>query len=105
MPFIIAVSFYSVQRISTRTKKTSVACLETHNNSHLLKLLKRKMSDPDIHHPPPETHSPTAVALRSAAITIPHKTDDDNSESNEDGTGRQLFMIKTMLVSLNLFFI
>ncbi|XP_024867049.1 GATOR complex protein DEPDC5 isoform X6 [Temnothorax curvispinosus] len=74
----------SVQRINTRRKKTSVVCLETHNNGHLLKLLKRKMSDPDIHHPPPETHSPS---LRSAAITIPHKTDDDNTESNEDKTG------------------
>ncbi|XP_077271177.1 GATOR complex protein Iml1 isoform X8 [Temnothorax americanus] len=74
----------SVQRINTRRKKTSVVCLETHNNGHLLKLLKRKMSDPDIHHPPPETHSPS---LRSAAITIPHKTDDDDTESNEDKTG------------------
>lgn len=64
-----------------------MACLETHNNGHLLKLLKRKMSDPDIHHPPPETHSPP-VTLRSAAITIPHKTDDDNSESNEDKIGK-----------------
>ncbi|XP_011699587.1 PREDICTED: DEP domain-containing protein 5 isoform X2 [Wasmannia auropunctata] len=77
----------SVQRINTRRKKTSVVCLETHNNGHLLKLLKRKMSDPDIHHPPPETHSPPILALRSAAITIPHKTDDDNTESNEARAG------------------
>lgn len=81
---------FSVQRINTRTKKTSVVCLETHNNGHLLKLLKRKMSDPDIHHPPPETHSPPIIALRSAAITIPHKTDDDNTESNEDRTGKHM---------------
>lgn len=81
-----------MQRISTRTKKTSVACLETHNNGHLLKLLKRKMSDPDIHHPPPETHSPPIVTLRSAAITIPHKTDDDNSESNGDETGKRIHL-------------
>ncbi|XP_014474175.1 PREDICTED: DEP domain-containing protein 5 isoform X4 [Dinoponera quadriceps] len=87
----------SVQRISTRTKKTSVACLETHNNGHLLKLLKRKMSDPDIHHPPPETHSPPVVALRSAAITIPHKTDDDNNESNGDGTGTSRTPVKSDL--------
>ncbi|XP_025163445.1 GATOR complex protein DEPDC5 isoform X6 [Harpegnathos saltator] len=87
----------SVQRISTRTKKTSVACLETHNNGHLLKLLKRKMSDPDIHHPPPETHSPPIVALRSAAITIPHKTDDDNNESNGDGTGTSRTPVKSDL--------
>lgn len=73
--------------MSTRTKKTSVACLETHNNGHLLKLLKRKMSDPDIHHPPPEAHSPPVVALRSAAITIPHKPDDDSSDSNGDRNG------------------
>ncbi|XP_011060251.1 PREDICTED: DEP domain-containing protein 5-like, partial [Acromyrmex echinatior] len=77
----------SVQRLNTRRKKTSVVCLETHNNGYLLKLLKRKMSDPDIHHPPPETHSPPILALRSAAITIPHKTDDSNIESNEDRTG------------------
>lgn len=50
------------------------------------------MSDPDIHHPPPETHSPSVAALRSAAITIPHKTDDDNSESNEDKTGKHPYM-------------
>ncbi|XP_029163772.1 GATOR complex protein DEPDC5 isoform X6 [Nylanderia fulva] len=86
----------SVQRINTRTKKTSVACLETHNNGHLLKLLKRKMSDPDIHHPPPETHSPP-VALRSAAITIPHKTDDNNSESNEDKNGVSRTPVKSDL--------
>lgn len=49
------------------------------------------MSDPDIHHPPPETHSPPAITLRSAAITIPHKTDDNDNESNEmDGTGMHL---------------
>ncbi|XP_024945563.1 GATOR complex protein DEPDC5 isoform X2 [Cephus cinctus] len=69
----------SLQRVSTRTKKTSVACMETHNNAQALKLLKRKMSDPDIHHPPPETHSPPTVGARSAAITIPHRTDDSIS--------------------------
>jgi len=48
------------------------------------------MSDPDIHHPPPETHSPP-IALRSAAITIPHKINDDNNiESNEDRTGKHM---------------
>jgi len=67
-----------------------VACLETHNNGHLLKLLKRKMSDPDIHHPPPETHSPPVATSRSAAITIPHKTDDDTGDPNEDRTGKHL---------------
>ncbi|XP_039311231.1 GATOR complex protein Iml1 isoform X6 [Solenopsis invicta] len=87
----------SVQRINTRRKKTSVVCLETHNNGHLLKLLKRKMSDPDIHHPPPETHSPPVLALRSAAITIPHKIDDDNTESNEDRTGVSRTPIKSDL--------
>ncbi|KAL0108779.1 hypothetical protein PUN28_014128 [Cardiocondyla obscurior] len=87
----------SVQRINTRRKKTSVVCLETHNNGHLLKLLKRKMSDPDIHHPPPETHSPPVIALRSAAITIPHKTDDDNIESNGDRTGVSRTPVKSDL--------
>ncbi|XP_050487982.1 GATOR complex protein Iml1 isoform X2 [Bombus huntii] len=72
----------SLQRVTTRTKKTSVASMETHNNAHILKLLKRKMSDPDIHHPPPESHSPPA-ATRSAAILIPSRTDDvTSSESN-----------------------
>ncbi|XP_046613786.1 GATOR complex protein Iml1 isoform X1 [Neodiprion virginianus] len=66
----------SLQRVSTRTKKTSVACMETHSNSQALKLLKRKMSDPDIHHPPPDTHSSPTVASRSAAISIPHRADD-----------------------------
>ncbi|XP_076285697.1 GATOR complex protein Iml1 isoform X7 [Lasioglossum baleicum] len=73
----------SLQRVTTRTKKTSVASMETHNNAHILKLLKRKMSDPDIHHPPPELHSTPIVATRSAAISIPHRTDDiTSSESN-----------------------
>ncbi|CAL7950358.1 unnamed protein product [Xylocopa violacea] len=72
----------SLQRVTTRTKKTSVASMETHNNAHILKLLKRKLSDPDIHHPPPESHSPPA-ATRSAAILIPPRTDDvASSESN-----------------------
>ncbi|XP_018377283.1 PREDICTED: DEP domain-containing protein 5 isoform X2 [Trachymyrmex cornetzi] len=87
----------SVQRLNTRRKKTSVVCLETHNNGYLLKLLKRKMSDPDIHHPPPETHSPPILALRSAAITIPHKTDDGNIESNEDRTDVSKTSVKSDL--------
>ncbi|XP_012252064.2 GATOR complex protein Iml1 isoform X6 [Athalia rosae] len=66
----------SLQRVSTRTKKTSVACMETHSNAQALKLLKRKMSDPDIHHPPPEVHASPTVGSRSAAISIPHRADD-----------------------------
>ncbi|KAK0165543.1 hypothetical protein PV328_004050 [Microctonus aethiopoides] len=70
-------------------KKTSVACMETHNNAQALKLLKRKMSDPDIHHPISDLHSqPSASTIRSAAITIPHRSHDvttyehTNSELN-----------------------
>ncbi|XP_017880905.1 GATOR complex protein DEPDC5 isoform X6 [Ceratina calcarata] len=70
----------SLQRVTTRTKKTSVASMETHNNAHILKLLKRKLSDPDIHHPPPDS---PPVASRSAAISIPSRTDDvPSNESN-----------------------
>ncbi|XP_076643268.1 GATOR complex protein Iml1 isoform X7 [Halictus rubicundus] len=81
----------SLQRVTTRTKKTSVVSMETHNNAHILKLLKRKMSDPDIHHPPPEVHSTPIIATRSAAISIPHRTDDiasseSNGEINESRT-------------------
>lgn len=50
--------------------------METHNNSQALKLLKRKMSDPDIHHPVPDAHPQPVVAPRSAAISIPYRTDD-----------------------------
>ncbi|XP_076544250.1 GATOR complex protein Iml1 isoform X8 [Osmia lignaria lignaria] len=77
----------SLQRVTTRTKKTSVASMETHNTVHMLKL-KRKMSDPDIHHPPPESHSPPTTT-RSAAISIPHRTDnisESNGEINESRT-------------------
>ncbi|XP_014598168.1 PREDICTED: DEP domain-containing protein 5 isoform X2 [Polistes canadensis] len=75
----------SLQRVTTRTKKTSVACIETHNNAHILKLLKRKMSDPDIHHPPPETHALIPAAARSAAISIPHRAESvENNGSNEE---------------------
>ncbi|KAK0075935.1 hypothetical protein PV326_011175, partial [Microctonus aethiopoides] len=66
-----------------------VACMETHNNAQALKLLKRKMSDPDIHHPISDLHSqPSASTIRSAAITIPHRSHDvttyehTNSELN-----------------------
>ncbi|KAK2575080.1 hypothetical protein KPH14_008813 [Odynerus spinipes] len=75
----------SLQRVSTRTKKTSVACIETHNNAHILKLLKRKMSDPDIHHPTSESHALIPAATRSAAISIPHRAESiENNDSNED---------------------
>ncbi|XP_016844784.1 GATOR complex protein Iml1 isoform X2 [Nasonia vitripennis] len=87
-----------LQRVSTRTKKTSVVCMETHNNAQALKLLKRKMSDPDIHHPPPESHpsSLSVIAsnssLRSAAISIPSsKTEPVTSNgSNSEVTDKNI---------------
>lgn len=74
-----------MQRVSNRTKKTSVACLETPNNLQALKLLKRKMSDPDIHHPPPELSSPTLLSSKSAAISIPHRNEEVNSVDSNEG--------------------
>ncbi|XP_011300868.1 DEP domain-containing protein 5 isoform X8 [Fopius arisanus] len=68
-------------KVSTRMKKTSVTCIETHNNGHLLKLLKRKMSDPDIHHLTSEVHSP--AASRSAAISIPYRSDEPRETNGE----------------------
>ncbi|XP_012282674.1 GATOR complex protein DEPDC5 isoform X2 [Orussus abietinus] len=89
----------SLQRVSTRTKKTSVACMETHNNAQALKLLKRKMSDPDIHHPPPETpHSPPTIAARSAAISIPRRAEETaSSESKEQSNGKSKSSVKSDL--------
>ncbi|XP_044593245.1 GATOR complex protein Iml1 isoform X8 [Cotesia glomerata] len=63
-----------------RTKKTSVACMETHNNAQALKLLKRKMSDPDIHHLTSDDLSLSGI--RSAAITIPCRADDSHENYN-----------------------
>jgi hypothetical protein len=85
----------SLQRVSTRTKKTSVVCMETHNNAQALKLLKRKMSDPDIHHPPPEVHPSSLSAVtsnsssRSAAISIPSRSENTTSNgSNGEVNGK-----------------
>lgn len=61
------------------------------------------MSDPDIHHPPPETHSPPILALRSAAITIPHKIEDDNIESNEDRTGKHMHAFDNNSIIIEIF--
>ncbi|XP_034950976.1 GATOR complex protein Iml1 isoform X3 [Chelonus insularis] len=70
---------------SVRTKKTSVACMETHNNAQALKLLKRKLSDPDIHHFQSDSHSPPVSGIRSAAITIPCRADDvTRNDSTEE---------------------
>ncbi|KAG8034214.1 hypothetical protein G9C98_001299 [Cotesia typhae] len=68
-----------------RTKKTSVACMETHNNAQALKLLKRKMSDPDIHHLTSDDLSLSGI--RSAAITIPCRADDSHDDSNVGSAG------------------
>lgn len=49
------------------------------------------MSDPDIHHPPPEPHLPPTAATRSAAISIPQRTDDvASNESNGEVNGMYL---------------
>ncbi|XP_057336662.1 GATOR complex protein Iml1 isoform X5 [Microplitis mediator] len=69
----------------SRTKKTSVACMETHNNAQALKLLKRKMSDPDIHHLTTDINL-SLSGIRSAAITIPCRTDDTHNVSNTSKT-------------------
>ncbi|XP_066583713.1 GATOR complex protein Iml1 isoform X2 [Prorops nasuta] len=85
----------SLQRANSRTKKTSVASIETPSNSQILKILKRKMSDPDIHHPPPEIHSPV-FAARSAAISILQRMDDsENMETNLDTNAISRISIKS----------
>ncbi|CAB0043410.1 unnamed protein product [Trichogramma brassicae] len=85
----------SLHRTNGRTKKTSVICMETHNNAQALNLLKRKMSDPDIHHPPPEVHSPplpivpsttSGNSSRSAAISIPSRNDNVTSNGSTSET-------------------
>ncbi|XP_058807766.1 GATOR complex protein Iml1 isoform X1 [Phymastichus coffea] len=86
----------SLQRKSTRTKKTSVVCMETHNNAHVLKLLKRKMSDPDIHHPPPESHPIVNSTSRSAAISIPLRCETVTSNgSNIEATAASRMSLKS----------
>ncbi|XP_043269598.1 GATOR complex protein Iml1 isoform X3 [Venturia canescens] len=86
-------------RASTRTKKTSVACMETHNNAQALKLLKRKMSDPDIHHPVPDVHPPPAITPRSAAISIPYRSDDvGRSDSDAETHGVTRTSVKSDVI-------
>lgn len=84
----------SLQRPSARTKKTSVVCMETHNNAQALKLLKRKMSDPDIHFPLMDVNSSSLKPLvststsRSAAILIPTRNGNmPDNESNRASNG------------------
>lgn len=72
-----------VNHRASRTKKTSVACMETHNNAQALKLLKRKMSDPDIHHLTTDINL-SLNGMRSAAITIPCRTDDTHNVANSN---------------------
>lgn len=84
----------SLQRPSARTKKTSVVCMETHNNAQALKLLKRKMSDPDIHFPLTDHSSPlkplaSNSTSRSAAISIPSRNGNlPDNESNGEPNGK-----------------
>ena len=49
------------------------------------------MSDPDIHHPPPETPSPTVLSSKSAAISIPHRSEDTNSVDSNEGMRKGIF--------------
>lgn len=101
----------SLQRVSTRTKKTSVVCMETHNNAQALKLLKRKMSDPDIHHPPSESHPPSLSVIasnsssRSAAISIPSSRTEpvtsNGSNSEVSGGSFDIFHLKMRMISFN----
>lgn len=59
--------------------------METHGNSQAHKIIKRKISDPDIHHLASENSM--SVNTRSPAISIPERSDgtirkNSTSESN-----------------------
>ncbi|PNF39096.1 hypothetical protein B7P43_G04143, partial [Cryptotermes secundus] len=74
----------SLQRgSSNRHKKTGVPVLDSQSGSGQ-KFLKRKMSDPDIHHSLSNVGSPTGTsAPRSAAISIPqHRSSDDSPQQS-----------------------
>uniref|UniRef100_A0A1B6CLL3 DEP domain-containing protein n=1 Tax=Clastoptera arizonana TaxID=38151 RepID=A0A1B6CLL3_9HEMI len=60
----------SLNRLSRLIKKTSVSLLESGSS----KVLKRKMSDPDIHH---ESSNSLLPASGSSAISIPVRSEDD----------------------------
>lgn len=61
--------------------------METHNNAQALKLLKRKMSDPDIHHLTTDGHTLSTTSIRSAAISIPNRTDETVNDLNGQSNG------------------
>ncbi|PSN43947.1 DEP domain-containing protein 5 [Blattella germanica] len=77
MPHWINLRFSrSLQRMNSRNKKTSTSAVDSQSDSSQ-KFLKRKMSDPDIHHSLSNVGSPTgSSAPRSAAISIPHRTNE-----------------------------
>ncbi|XP_044001787.1 GATOR complex protein Iml1 isoform X3 [Aphidius gifuensis] len=82
----------STSKTSLRVKKTSVTCIDTYNNTQTCKIIKRKISDPDINHSPTDI---TTLTARSAAISIPdrndgvirkHSTGDTNIGNNKNST-------------------
>jgi hypothetical protein len=79
---------HSLQRgSSNRHKKTSVSVLDSQSGNGQ-KFLKRKMSDPDIHHSLSNVGSPTGTsAPRSAAISIPQHRSSDVSPQQSLSAG------------------
>jgi hypothetical protein len=72
---------------SNRHKKANASVLESQSGSGQ-KFLKRKMSDPDIHHSLSNVGSPTGTsAPRSAAISIPHHRSSDVSPQQSTSIG------------------
>jgi len=78
----------SLQRVNgNRHKKSGVSVMDSQSGSGQ-KFLKRKMSDPDIHHSLTDVGSPTGTsAPRSAAISIPQHRSSDISPQQSVSVG------------------